>query len=284
MIAHSLRNLSMEKSFRMLALSFFFLMVGASVRAEEDPVVATVNGQNILKSTFEQIYRQDILYLSTQHVTKEKVLNDIINRILGIEKAKSEKLAEDKIVKTKMEDVLYHAQVSKDLEPLLKKIEVTDKDVEKYYKENKEYRTAHILFRMQANPGEEESKAALNQALDVYDKVKKEPSKFSEFANKFSQSTAAPNGGDLGFLPPPRLAPEYYKAIKGKNAGYTTSPIRTQFGYHLVKILAIKDYEHINKDLYKKIIYDMKRDELMEKYFSDLRKNASVKINEKALE
>lgn len=262
---------------------FFSLLPGQRVLAD-DPVVATVNGQNILKSTFDQTYQQNLLFLSPQPVTKEKVINDLINRILGIEKAKKEKLEQDELVKYKMEDVLYHAQISKDVEPLLTKIEVSDKDVEKYYEKNKEYRTAHILFRLRGSPSEEEINAALNQTLEVYEQVKKDPSKFTELANKYSQATVAPNGGDLGFLPPPRMAPEYFKAINGKKPDFITSPIRTQFGYHIIKILAVKNFEHINKDMYKKIIYDQKRDEILAKYFVNLRKNASVKINEKVLE
>lgn len=250
----------------------------------DDPVVAVVNGQKILKSTLDQNFTQNQLYLSQQQVTKTKVLDDMINRQLGIEKAKKGNLEKDEIVKSKMEDILYHAQISKDLEPLLKKIEVTDKDVEKYYDKNKEYRTAHILFRLRATPSEEEINAAINQALEIYEKVKSEPLKFSEFANKYTQSTTAPNGGDLGFLPPPRLAPEYFAAIKGKAVNTITPPIRTQFGIHIVKILAIKNFEHINKGLYKKIVYDQKRDAILEQYYNSLRKSASVKINVEHLE
>jgi parvulin-like peptidyl-prolyl isomerase len=75
------------------------------------------------------------------------------------------------------------------------------------------------------------------------------------------------------------LAPEYFVAIKGKSKGHVTSPVRTQFGFHLIKIIDVKKFSDINKDLYKKIIYDNKRDNLMDKHFANLRSKANIKIN-----
>ena len=93
------------------------------------------------------------------------------------------------------------------------------------------------------------------------------------------QTSAAPVGGDLGFQPPTRLAPEYFEAIKGQKVGFITKPVRTQMGFHVIKILGVKTYDQIDKNLYKKIIYDKKRDALIENYFKGLSKGADIKIN-----
>ena len=151
-----------------------------------------------------------------------------------------------------MEDVLYHAQISKDLEPRLKEINVTDDDVKNYYKDHPEYRTAHILFRIRPQPEKDEFRPALTQAMKVYRELEKNPKKFAELANRFSQSATAPNGGDIGFQPAVRLAPEYFQSIRGRAIDTIIPPVRTQFGYHIIKVLAVKDYEEINKTLYKK--------------------------------
>lgn len=270
---------------KMILTLAMLLMFTLSVNAAPaDPVVATVNGSKILQSEFEQIYKQNLLYVSSKKVTKEKVLYDLINREIGIQRAKKNNLQNNPVVKRKIEDILFHAQVSKDLEGKLKKIVVTDSDVEQYYKDHKEYRTAHILFRMKADPDQEQVKAAMKQSLKVYNALKEDPSKFPELANKFSQSNVAPNGGDMGFQPAAQLAPEYFEHIKGKDVGYISPPIRTQFGYHIVKILAVKDFNAINLPTYKKIVYDIKRDSIIEQFFADLRKSASVKIEKKYLE
>ncbi len=260
-----------------------FLMLSLTAVAAKDPVIATVNGTKILKSLFDQEFRQNLLFVSDKPVTKEKVLNDIINRELGIRKAKKAKLDNDPVVRRKMEEVLYHAQISMDLEGKLAEIKVSDSEVESYYKSNPEYRTAHILFRTKAAPEKDEVMAAQQKALEKYTILKKTPEKFSEFANKYSQSSTAPNGGDMGFQPAIRLAPEYFEAIKGKRPNTITPPVRTQFGYHIIKILAVKDIKSINTALYKKVVYDQKRDKILEDYFSGMRKSAKIDINKKVL-
>lgn len=111
------------------AVFFIGLTLSLSSYAQNDPVVATVNDVKIKKSELDKQYYQNLLYVSDKVVTKKTVLDDMVNRVLGIQRAKSQKLNQDPVVKEKMEDVLYHAQISKDLEPKLKKIVVTDDDV-----------------------------------------------------------------------------------------------------------------------------------------------------------
>ncbi|MBC7712090.1 MAG: peptidylprolyl isomerase [Rhizobacter sp.] len=248
-----------------------------------EAVVATVNGVEIKKNQLDQAFEDNLMYVSDKIVTKEKVLNDIIAREVGIKKAKDSNLQNDPIVKAKMEDVLYHAQISKDLEKKLQAIQVSDKEAQEYYSKNKEYRTAHILFRVRVAPQKEETEEAMKKALEVYKQIQAKPQMWPELANKYSQSSTAPAAGDLGYLPAIKYAPEYFKAINGKAVGYISSPVRTQFGYHIIKVLGVKDWKDVDPALYKKIVYDQKRDKILEEYFADLRKSAQVKINKEYL-
>jgi parvulin-like peptidyl-prolyl isomerase len=246
--------------------------------AQKD-VVATVNGKTITKKQFEEYHLQNLKFVGQRQITKEVSLQDLINRELGIIKAKKTGLDKDPSVISKQEDILFHAQISKDLENEFKKITVSDDDVKNYYDENKEYRTAHILYRLRAEPTPEEVKAALEQSSAIYAQLQQTPDDFAKLANKYSQTSAAPVGGDLGFQPPTRLAPEYYAAIKGQKAGFISKPVRSQMGYHVIKVLGIKGYDQIDKNLYKKIIYDKRRDALMENYFKGLAKGADIKTS-----
>lgn len=248
-----------------------------------DPVVATVNGVEIKKTQLMQAYEQNVLFVSDKIVTKEKVLEDIINREIGVKKAKDAKLDQDPVVKAKMEDVLYHAQISKDLEKKLLSITVSDKEAQDYFSKNKEYRTAHILFRVRATPQKEEVEAAMKKSMEVYKEVKAKPQSWPELANKYSQSSTAAAAGDLGFMPAIKYAPEYFKAINGKPAGYISTPVRTQFGFHIIKVLGIKDWKDADPAIYKKIVYDQKRDKILEDYFHELRSSAHIKINKEFL-
>lgn len=251
----------------------------------EDPVIAEVNGNKILQSELVEYHNQNLKFVAgNKKVTKESSLNDLINKIIGVERAKKNKIDKDPKVVQKMNDILYHAQISKDLEKDLMKIKVTDSEVEKYYKENPEYRTAQILYRLQAVPDAEEVSTGQDQITKIYNEVAQKPDSFMEIANRFSQSSSALLGGDLGYQPKTRLTPTYYEQIKGKKVGTILKPFRTQFGWHVVKILGVKEYEQIDPDMYKKIIYDIKRDNILEDYFANLRKQAKVKVNKKVLE
>jgi parvulin-like peptidyl-prolyl isomerase len=264
----------------MKKISFALLAVMmASSAFAQNQVVATVNGKAITKKQFEDYHLQNLKFVGQRKITKEVSLQDLINRELGIHKAKKTGLDKDPVVVAKQEDILYHAQISKDLEGEFKKIAVTDDELKKYYDENKEYRTAHILYRLRAEPTPEEVKDAFTQSMDIYATLEKTPEDFAKLANKYSQTSAAPVGGDLGFQPPTRLAPEYFEAIKGQKVGFITKPVRTQMGYHVIKILGVKSFDQIDKNLYKKIIYDIKRDALIENYFSNLAKGADIKTN-----
>jgi len=248
-----------------------------------DAVVATVNGIEIKKGQLELAYQSNLGFVSDKPVTRERILNELINRELGIKRAKDTKLDQDPVVKTKMEDVLYHAQISKDLEKKLLEIKVSDKEVEEYYAKNKEYRTAQILLRLQIIPQKEEVEEAMKKILEVYNQLKKKPTDWAELAARYSQISASQAAGDIGFQPAYKLAPEYFKAINGKPIGYITSPVQTQFGFHLIKVIGIKEYKDIDMNLYKKILHDIKRDRIIEDYFSDMRKASKVTINKNLL-
>ncbi|MDO9183143.1 MAG: peptidylprolyl isomerase [Bacteriovorax sp.] len=278
----------MMKKSNLLVLTSFLISFSALAQTAQtapagDPVVATVNGIEIKKAQLEQAYEQNLMFVSDKVVTKDKVLNDIINREIGIKKAKEAKLNEDPVVKAKMEDVLYHAQISRDLEKKLQAILVSDKEAQDYYAKNKEYRTAHILFRIRVAPEKEETQEAARKAVEVYKQLQAKPQLWPELANKYSQSSTAPAGGDLGFLPAVKYAPEFFKAINGKANGYISPPIRTQFGLHIIKVLGVHEWKEVDPAIYKKIVYDQKRDKILEDYFNDSRKGAQIKINKEFL-
>jgi parvulin-like peptidyl-prolyl isomerase len=260
------------------SIALVAVIMATSAFAQKD-VVATVNGRPITQKQFEEYHLENLKFVGQRKITREVSLQDLIKRELGIQKAKKAGLEKNPAVVAKQEDILYHAQISKDLENDLGKIVVSDEELKKYYDENKEYRTAHILYRLRAEPSADDVKAAFAQSMDLYNQLEKNPEDFAKLANKYSQTTAAPIGGDIGFQAPTRLAPEYFESIKGKKIGFITPPVRTQMGYHIIKVLGVKSFDQIDKNLYKKIIYDKKRDALLENYFKGLAKGADIKIN-----
>ena len=131
-----------------------------------------------------------------------------------------------------------------------------------------------ILLGVPAYSGSESWAAAREKASDLLRELRA-GADFSEMAMIHSSDESAPNGGDMGFQPAIRLAPEYFEAIKGKRPDHITPPVRTQFGYHIIKVLAVKDVKSINTALYKKVVYDQKRDKILDGYFAGMRKAAA---------
>lgn len=250
----------------------------------KDPVVATVNGKKIYKSVLLRYHEQNLKFVrANKKVTIENSLNDLINRIIGIDNAKKAKLDERPDIIKKRNDILYHAHISDEIAPLLAKIKVSDNDIKKYYAKNPEYRTSQILLRLRAVPSEDEVAEALEKSLKIYNELQKDPKKFEVFARQFGQTSTAQAGGDLGYQPRTRLSTEYFEAIKGKRKGAITKPFRSQYGIHIVKVTGEKEFKQIDMKLYKKIVYDIKRDEILEDYFAKQRKAAKIKIDNKHL-
>ena len=267
-----------------LLLSLLITSITTVYSKDKDPVVALVNGQKIRKSTLYKYHSNNLKFVKAlKKTTLESSLEDLINRKVGIDKAKKNSLHKNPAVIKKMNDIVYHAQISRDLEGELKKIKVSDAEVKKYYANNPEYRTAQILYRLRAVPSKADVAKALDQSLAIYKQLNKTPEKFLEMAQRFSQSSTAQIGGDLGYQPRTKLTADFYEAIKNKNIGYITKPFRSQYGVHVVKVLGVKKYKQIEKKMYKKIIYDIKRDEILANYFKKERAKSKVKIYTKNL-
>ena len=88
----------------------------------------------------------------------------------------------------------------------------------------KEVHAAHILCKTDKKAKEVQEKLAAGQS-------------FSEMARKYSQCPSGKSGGDLGWFGKGRMVPEFEKAaFEGEN-GKILGPVKTQFGYHLIKVL-----------------------------------------------
>lgn len=255
-----------------LSLNFAFAQTTSK---DSNVVVAEVNGIKIYKKELDETYTQSLLIASNKKITKQNTLEFLINRRVGIDQAKKEKIDKDPFVQSKMEDILNQALLSKNVEDKIANILVKDEEIKSYYTNNKEYRSSHILYRLRAVPSKDEVKKGFEIITEISNEIKKNPKDFDLLAKKHTQAAAGP---DIGFQPTTSLSPEYFEAIKDKDVGFITAPIRTQFGFHIIKVTGVKSFEQIDKELYKKIIFDIKRDEIIKSYYDDLKKNFKVKV------
>lgn len=116
-------------------------------------------------------------------------------------------------------------------------VEVTDEELRAQYDANtarytrpEQVGASHILIKTDERTDEEAlAKAAeIQQALD-------EGMDFAEAARQFSEGPSAPNGGNLGTFGRGRMVPAFEQAVWGMDVGAVSEPVKSQFGYHIIK-------------------------------------------------
>src|SRR5215471_4175406 len=127
--------------------------------------------------------------------------------------------------------------------------DISDLDAETYYKEHvaeyeepKRVHVAHVLVRVPPVGGSEAENKAKAKIEDVLKRARAGED-FAKLAREVSEDTAnAQQGGDLGFVGPGELVPQFEQAAFALKKGeLAPAPVRTPFGYHAIKVLDVKE-------------------------------------------
>lgn len=119
---------------------------------------------------------------------------------------------------------------------------VSEEEARKFYEENKAefeqpelVKASHILFRVPKDAPEEQVQAALDKARKAAERAKKED--FTALAKELSEEPGAnESGGDLGYFSAEQMVPEFTEAAFSLQPGQISEPVRTQFGWHIIKV------------------------------------------------
>jgi peptidyl-prolyl cis-trans isomerase C/peptidyl-prolyl cis-trans isomerase D len=179
-----------------------------------------------------------------------------------------------------MNTVLYHALLEKKLTKDFEGIHVSEDEAKSYYEKNPEIRTSHIFVALRPDAGSADQKQA-------YDKIKKirdehlEGGKmsFAEVAQRFSEGPSAPMGGDVDYQTKDKLDPSYYEASVKLGVGKVSGIVRTQFGYHIIKLTAIRSWEEADRAQVKRMVFEEQRAKIFDKYMSSLRNQNKVTVH-----
>lgn len=168
------------------------------------------------------------------------------------------------------------------MQQITKEMKVEDADLRKYYADHKaefeQVSARHILIRMQSSPvpvkpGQKDltPEEALAKAQDIEKRIKAGED-FAKLATAESDDAgSAPKGGDLGFFRHGQMVPSFDEAAFKLAPGQVSEPVRSQFGYHIVKVEAVKSFDDVKADLEKRV-----QAELGQKAIADLQKNSVV--------
>ena len=133
---------------------------------------------------------------------------------------------------------------------------------------DKEYHARHILVEKEAD------------AKDIIAKLKK-GEKFEKLAEKSKDPGSKAKGGDLGWAAPANFVPEFSAAMTKLQKGqYTTEPVKSQFGYHIIKLEDSRAMQAPPFDEVKQNLRQRAQQQQIDKMISDLR--AKAKIEETA--
>jgi peptidyl-prolyl cis-trans isomerase C len=195
--------------------------------------VTTVNGKPVPKARVESLIQQ-IVKSGQQQRSPEleaQVKDEIVRREIFIQEAEKRGLPQTADYKLQMDMARQMVLIRGLMEDFKAKNPVTDAEAQSEYDKFKaantgeEYRARHILVEK-----EEDAKALIAQL--------KGGANFEELAKKNSKDTgSAANGGDLDFANPNNFVPEFSKAmVELKKGEMTQEPVKSQFGYHVIKL------------------------------------------------
>lgn len=126
-----------------------------------------------------------------------------------------------------------------------KNIKASEDDIKTFYEQNlqrfstpEERRASHILIAVNNEKTDADAK---KEADEIYKQLQADPSKFAQLAKSKSADTgSARQGGDLGFFQKGMMVPEFDNAVFSGKKGDLIAPVKTQFGYHIIKIVDVK--------------------------------------------
>lgn len=258
-----------SNAFILLAILAMILAVGAIFYVKgKSETVASVNGQKITKT--------ELYNLMVKQNGKEALESLIAERIVDQEAKKQKVSVSDQEIQGELQkyynnyggqEVFFQAltssgftldDVKKDLALSLKikklmepRIAINDEDLRAYFEENKasfaqekQVKVSHILVDTQEKAAE--IKKRLVSGED-----------FAKLAQEYSTDTATrDSGGELGFIRKGEMVKEFETAAFSAKAGEISEPVKTEFGYHLVKVLEIKEAREASFEQSKSQIFE----------------------------
>ena len=223
-------------------LSAFAAIATASVLLLALPAnaqnIAVVNGKPVPKARFDALLEQVVTQGRQQRTPQleQQVRDEVVMREIFFQEAERNRLHDSAGYKQQVESARQQLLIRELFADYSKKNPVTAAEVQAEYdkvkKENSggESRVRHILVEQEV-----EAKAIVAQI--------KGGAKFEDIAQKHSKDPgSAKNGGDLGWAQPDSYVPEFAQALQKLVKGQMTeTPVKTQFGYHVIKLEDVRD-------------------------------------------
>ncbi|MEW8507748.1 MAG: peptidylprolyl isomerase [Candidatus Thiodiazotropha sp.] len=238
----------------------------------------TVNGEPITKTMYS-LYFQDrmrnVPEAQTSPEMQMSVLNELANIFIVSQDAEKQGLqtrpdiaASIQLLRAKLLTQLAIQEFANSYNP-------SDEEIQKAYDETyaeqsgTEYKARHILVK------EEQEAGALIEKLDG-------GADFAELAKEHSTGPTGKDGGDLGWFDVAQMVKPFGDALKAMEKGkYSSAPVQTQFGWHVILLEDTRQTEAPSMDSVKPNIVNKLKQSALSKYMQGLRDSSKLVFNEK---
>lgn len=243
-----------------------------AVKKTADVSIATVNGKPIPKSREDAIVAMQVAQGRTdseqlRHAAKD----ELVNREILEQEARNQGFGEKREVRDMMDLARQGVLINAYMQDYVHKHPVGDAALKKEYEAlkaqagDKEYKARHILL---------DSESAAKDIIARLDKGEK----FGELAKLSKDAVSKDRGGDLGWAPPAKYVQAFSSAlVKLEKGKYTETPVKTNFGYHVIMLEDARPLQAPPFDAVKPQIVKRLEAQLVAKHVAELRGKAKIK-------
>jgi peptidyl-prolyl cis-trans isomerase C len=233
--------------------------------------LAVVNGKAIPSSRVDAMVKQMAAQGQQDSPQLRAMIKDeLINRAVLIQEADKLGLSNSADVKTQLEMARESIIIRALVNDYVNKHPVSDAEIKAEYDKfkatagDKEYRARHILVEKE------------DEAKDIIAKLKA-GAKFEDLAKQSKDPGSASNGGDLDWASPAAFVKPFSDAMVSLEKGkFTETPVKTQFGYHVIKLEDVRPAKIPTMEELKPQIADSIRQRKLQAYQQELRAKAKV--------
>ncbi len=269
-----------------LLILIFAVVFMAGCESKDTSVLAEGSGVKITKEAFEERIKRLPEWAKNRFQTEEgkkNFLKELIKEELLFLEAKKQGFNKEAEVVAKLEEfermTLINLLLKKEIE---EKGTPSEEEIREYYDKNPD--EFKIGFGISVKHILVETK---KEAEDILIRIQKGES-FSNLAKELSKDPgSAKSGGDLGFIGPGMMLPEFEKVAFNLKIGVISNPVKTQFGYHIIQVMEkkegkLRDFEEVKEEVKKRLAMNKQRN-LFTSLIEKLEKENEVNINEEAL-
>jgi peptidyl-prolyl cis-trans isomerase C len=245
----------------------------AAGAAQQDPVVARVNGAELHRS--EVLAARQMLPAQVQQIPFEQVypqlLDNLVTNLLASQAGRKQKLADDPEVKKRVQwaqdQIIEEVYLSRYIRTAITDDKIKSR-FDQFLKDQKpqdQVNAKHILVKT-----EDEAKAVIADLKNGGD--------FAAIAkDKSNDPGTKASGGDLGWFTKDEMVPEFADAaFKLQKGQYTETPIKTQFGYHVIMLVDRRTAPPPTMEEARPQVVALLQRELLDQKVKELRTGAKI--------